>query len=149
MQPAEFIEDEPAGEDDSGFLGKTGKGKEEQREDKEQDGHPLGGTTGVVITQEAPNAGPGGEKVGTSEKGGHGLSMNGVNGEKEARPKCRTDSGKYAEGQEENPHANESMKKEVREMEAQGVRPPKAVVQGEGKGHQGALLEEPFAGKEP
>jgi hypothetical protein len=41
------------------------------------------------------------------------------------------------------------MKQKVREMEAQGVRPPKAVVQSEGKGHQGALLEETFAGKEP
>jgi hypothetical protein len=75
--------------------------------------------------------------------------MNGVHGEEEARPKCRTDSGKQAEGQEANPQASEGMKQEVGEMEAQRVRPPKAVVQGEGKGHQGTLPEEPFAGKEP
>jgi hypothetical protein len=94
MQPEEFVEGDPTGEDDASLFGKAGHGKEEEGEEIEQDGHPMGGTAGAVIAQKAPEASPGGEKVGTPEKGGHGLGMNGVHGEEETRPKCRTDCRK-------------------------------------------------------
>jgi hypothetical protein len=94
MQPEELVEGDPAGEDDAGLLGKAGHGKEEEREEIEKDGLSMGGTTGAVIAQKAPEAGPGGEKVGTPEQGGHGLGMNGVYGKEETRPKCRTDCRK-------------------------------------------------------